>query len=159
MLMTLLHCLSMCVALESEERARIQIDWRDHLGFGNLLHRIRKNNDRVLPALRIFARVDAAGAYLLAQDLIGAELGAANLEGAFLRGANLGGAYLRGAHLRYANLEGANLTGANLEGANLESAHLEDTRLKGANLGRTILEGENLAGAKRLVAARGRRPR
>jgi hypothetical protein len=140
LLMTLLHCISNRVSIDSKGQARIHINWHeDKMAFGNFLHRIRKSRTRPLSALSLFSNLEAPGAWLLAQDLLDSDFFSANLEGAWCYGAglaraNLEGANLKGANFNYAKLENANLKGANLQGAAFHHADLEDADLKGANL-------------------------
>ena len=172
LLLATMHCLSQSMP-ESNSASKIAIDWKgDVRALGNLIHRCRCVRNRAIPALSIFARVQAPGAYLLVQDLLDANFEEANLRDAWafgtvadralfaradLSGANftsgrfvfahLDGARMDRASLTDANFEGAFLRGASLSQANCEGANFSNANLNGASLQKAKLQGANFWGA------------
>jgi uncharacterized protein YjbI with pentapeptide repeats len=108
------------------------------------------------------ARLDLAGADLLASSLEAVDLSGADLRGATLSHSRLAFANLSGSDLREADLRSANLALTILEGADLRGARLDwigfiRSRLAGANLAGATLGGNafvttDLAEAKGLDA-------
>lgn len=129
-LMTLLHCMSSRVLIENEEEARIQIDWKDDdLGFGNLIHRLRRTRNSPVPELSILSYIDAPDSNLIGQDLIEANLQGVDLERGWCFGASFIMADLSFANLNRAGLRGTNFTRASCYSADFSYCDFQESNL------------------------------